>query len=296
MELTYVREFVTLARLENFMSAADELFISQSSLSKHIKTLESELGVLLFDRTTRRVHLNHFGKAFLPYAEEMVRLDDESHNRLTALAHDTDETLRLAVLPSFILRYQKALEQFRGEYPGYAFHMQEGSGDEVLRLVAEGACNLGYARFFREDISAQFDLLSLGEDPLVAAIPFDHPLNDGRKTISVEELTRYDLFISTNPVQERMLRELEERCGVRLNITLRLDRSDFITHLVEQKAGISIHMYSSARLRQKGRFQLLLIEPETSSQLALVWKKGQKLNAAARSFLSIMQEAGRVNE
>ena len=68
MEIDYIREFITLAQVQNYMAAAEESYISQPSLTKHIKAIEMELGVSLFDRTTRKVHLNQFGRTFLPYA------------------------------------------------------------------------------------------------------------------------------------------------------------------------------------------------------------------------------------
>ena len=53
MELSYIREFVVLAETGNYLEAADVLFIAQSSLSRHIKSIEADLGAPLFDRTTR---------------------------------------------------------------------------------------------------------------------------------------------------------------------------------------------------------------------------------------------------
>lgn len=60
MEIDYIREFVTLADVGNYMEAADILFISQSTLSRHIKSIEEDLGAPLFDRTTRKVVINEF--------------------------------------------------------------------------------------------------------------------------------------------------------------------------------------------------------------------------------------------
>ena len=70
MEIEYIRQFALLARDCHFQSAADELFISQSTLSKHIAALEKELGQKLFHRTTRQVELTDFGRAFLPDGRE----------------------------------------------------------------------------------------------------------------------------------------------------------------------------------------------------------------------------------
>ena len=62
MDINYFKEFVVLAQTGNFMEAADILYSSQSTLSKHIKSMESELGVPLFDRTTRKVKISKYGQ------------------------------------------------------------------------------------------------------------------------------------------------------------------------------------------------------------------------------------------
>ena len=68
MEISYFNEFVILAETRNYWAASERLYIGQSSLSKHIKTLESQLGAPLFDRTSRKVELTEFGAKMLPYA------------------------------------------------------------------------------------------------------------------------------------------------------------------------------------------------------------------------------------
>ena len=67
MNTEYLKEFVVLAETKNFGEASDRLYMNQSTLSKHIKSLENELGINLFLRTTRRVELTNYGQTFLPY-------------------------------------------------------------------------------------------------------------------------------------------------------------------------------------------------------------------------------------
>ena len=62
MEINYLKEFVILARTGNYLEAADSLYMGQSSLSRHIKTLEEELDIRLLDRTTRKVSLTEAGR------------------------------------------------------------------------------------------------------------------------------------------------------------------------------------------------------------------------------------------
>ena len=82
MDMETMEEFIHLAETCRFQETAALLHISQSSLSKHLKKLESELGVPLFDRSTRSVTLSAYGRAFLPFARRMA---EERAAALTAL-------------------------------------------------------------------------------------------------------------------------------------------------------------------------------------------------------------------
>ncbi len=82
MDINFFREFAVLARTGSYSEAAEQLFLSQPSLSKHIKSAELELGRPLFRRTTRRIELTPFGAALLPYAEQIAALQDEYTARL----------------------------------------------------------------------------------------------------------------------------------------------------------------------------------------------------------------------
>lgn len=76
MNLDLYREFATLAESENFQEAADRLFLSDSTLARHLRIMETELGFPLFDRTAKGVLLNKYGRAMLPYAREAAEMWD----------------------------------------------------------------------------------------------------------------------------------------------------------------------------------------------------------------------------
>ena len=72
LDVNLIKEFVLLSDVCNYARAAEDLFIAQSTLSKHIMSLEKQLGHPLFSRSTRRVTLTEFGISFLPYAHSLL--------------------------------------------------------------------------------------------------------------------------------------------------------------------------------------------------------------------------------
>ncbi len=95
MELNQVKEFIALTKTENYLEAAENLFISQSSLSKHIKSLEAELGTTLFDRTTRQVKLNEVGKVFLKYTQQLIDVRYQCNTALINLKDAEEQSLTI---------------------------------------------------------------------------------------------------------------------------------------------------------------------------------------------------------
>lgn len=95
MELNHVKEFIALTKTENYLEAAENLFISQSSLSKHIKSLEAELGTTLFDRTTRQVKLNEVGKVFLKYTQQLIDVRYQCNTALINLKDSEEQSLTI---------------------------------------------------------------------------------------------------------------------------------------------------------------------------------------------------------
>ena len=89
MDIRLMREFLILARTENYLEAAELLFVSQPTLSRHIMTLENELGVPLFERTTRYVRLSRYGKMLVPYAQQFLELSGQFNNLLLAEKRET---------------------------------------------------------------------------------------------------------------------------------------------------------------------------------------------------------------
>ena len=286
MEIAHVREFITLAHLQNFMAAADELYISQSSLSKHIKTIESELGVSLFDRTTRKVQLIRFGAAFLPYAEQMVASEKEAHSALARLSHDTDETLWFGVLPVFsIYGIYDYLTVFRANYPTCTVNLREGSNDEMLTSLVDGDCNLIMLRHNPEGLGPQFQTIHFKEDHLVLALPPGHPLDDGRRSISVEELDGMNLVSSTSSFVTRTVNHLAETAGIRIHLSVRFNHSSsVVTYALKENVPMLLQK-APTEYRHGGKVKIIEIEPKMKNIISFVYMKNKPLNTAVRGFL-----------
>lgn len=97
MNNDYIREFCVLADIKKYTEAAELCYISPSSLSKHIKSLEDELGQKLFFRTAHNVVLTEFGEAYLPYAKEIGEIQMKLYNNLLSTTKSTSNVIRVGI-------------------------------------------------------------------------------------------------------------------------------------------------------------------------------------------------------
>ena len=126
MELQDVKEFVVLANLCNYQEAAEALFMSQPTLTRHIQRLEKELGGRLFVRTTRRMRLSSFGKLFLPCAQELVCVEHSFREEYREYSRQTCETIRVSAIPTMAAyQFTDILAQFRNSCPQYRLEVEE---------------------------------------------------------------------------------------------------------------------------------------------------------------------------
>ena len=136
LNVRYLEEFVTLTEKKNFLEAAECLFISQSCLSKHIKKLEAEIGVELFERTTRTVVLTEFGQMLLPYAKKMVGLEYEFEKNVHRKIHQDSGNIVLGSIPSMKQHAITALiAGFLNENPDMTLQTIEGDSTFVKELL-----------------------------------------------------------------------------------------------------------------------------------------------------------------
>ena len=148
MDIKYILEFVELVDAGKFSTAADRLFLSQSSLSKHMKTLESDLGVELFERETKRkVILSEFGKLYLPYAEQIAILHKEYLTLQEQQKKALSATLKIGSIPPMMpYRITDLLASFQEQHPGLILDVEELETAISCERIRQGTLDCAFIR------------------------------------------------------------------------------------------------------------------------------------------------------
>lgn len=191
MEISYLREFVELAKTCKFQETAEALFISQSTLSKHIQAIEKELGAELFVRTTRRAELSEIGHAFLPYASQIAQIQQDYIRDLI----NTDITRRIRIGTDFSIStrlIERFVSSYITEHKNIEFEMLTPERNTLRNGLRSGELDLAIVCRDLSDIDSEFFSYPYYSDMLVAIVSSQSPLYN-RESVTISEIRKYPI-------------------------------------------------------------------------------------------------------
>ncbi|RMR22711.1 hypothetical protein ALP90_102539 [Pseudomonas amygdali pv. ulmi] len=206
MELRHLRCFGVLAEELHFTRAAERLHIEQPPLSRTIKELEDELGVVLFDRDRRGTRLTAAGAAFLQDTRRLFTVLEQARENAKAVAAGLRGSLRIAVSDGAVdQRLSAFLAHCREKEPEIEIRLSEVPLAEQLHGLRSGdfAAGFTYTAEIDDDIVAE----PLWQDSLVIAVPARHELLAHRE-VPLHELGSHPLVLCDPQVCEGYCREL----------------------------------------------------------------------------------------
>lgn len=291
MELQDVKEFVVLANLCNYQEAADALFMSQPTLSRHIQRLERELGNELFIRTTRRMRLSNFGKLFLPCAQELVCVEHSFQEEFRELIRQTQEVIKISAIPTMAAyRFTDILAKFQTNNPRYRVEVEELTTlNGLFKRIENG--EVDFAMIHGPDKWEQgIGHFKLFDDHLVIALPQDHPL------ASIDQIhlssLRKEKFITppqTSPVFEYFINECH-RQGFDPQIGYSGHREDVLLALVRNGFGVGAMLHLPAEYSQEEGIKLVEVIPAIQSPVSIAFLDTPYMTSRKKAFLECCRE------
>ena len=290
MELNYIRHFVVLAETGNYLEAADILFMAQSSLSRHIKSIEEDLGAPLFDRTTRKVVLNDFGKAFLPYARKMVEIQDEYSKVLHGCLNGMTSTLTVASIPAMVnYNITDVLAGFQGKYPECRLNIVEADSTQIFQMIEEKRCECGFARS-AEGLFHEMKQIEFTSDHLVAVLSPDHPLA-GNDFVTLEMLQGEKfLFLNKNTTMYSLCYNACRKAGFEPDVGFTGLRGENLIDLAARGMGVALLTKKPIEHLAVSRVVLVDVVPTVATSISLVYSAKGKLSDALKKFITYVQD------
>ena len=193
MELRHLRYFIAVAEEKNFSSAAERLYISQPPLSRQIKQLEKEMGVVLIDRNQRPLKLTEAGVFFYEHALQIVKNSDNLRT-MTMRKGIFDGSISIGFVGSILYgTLPRVISRFSKVYPNIQVKLHELNSWQQTQALTSGKIDVGFGRLLFDDASVRRILLR--EESLVVAVPVDHILLKHCGTVSISDLANENLLL-----------------------------------------------------------------------------------------------------
>lgn len=289
MDIDYIHEFVVLADTGNYMEAADKLFLTQSSLTRHIQKLEADLGVLLFDRSTRHIELNKYGNLFMPYARQISQLQKEYSTTFCNELNRERGTIRIGAIP-VMAQYQitDILARFQQENRNFMLDIQEADSLKLIQMLRDEEIDFAVIRE-SDDASSAFCKIPITQDTLAALMPAGHPLAV-KDHIELKQLYRDSFLLLGRDTFMYSLCVRECRsAGFEPHIAFTSNRVDNIIGLVSKGMGVGLLTKRPVMSANHSEIAVVDILPAITTTISLAYLPGKKLIAPQQQLVKIFE-------
>ncbi|HEY8327066.1 MAG TPA: LysR substrate-binding domain-containing protein [Rhodanobacter sp.] len=207
MELRHLRCFIAVAEELHFARAAERLHIEQSPLSRTIKELESELGTLLFERTSRGTRLTWAGQVLVEDTRRIFTALDQARANVQAAASGYRGTLRIALSDGIVpQRLAALLAQCREDEPEVEIRLFEVTFSQQAKGLRNDLYDAGFAR--SDEAGDGLHSQPVWDDHLIVAVPARHPLLV-HKHVPLAEVLNYPLILCNPQTCEGNYKQIE---------------------------------------------------------------------------------------
>ncbi|BBY63044.1 LysR family transcriptional regulator [Mycolicibacterium helvum] len=293
MNLQQLRYVVALAETQSFTKAAESAFVVQSALSQQIRKLEDELGVSLFERTTRSVSLTPAGEALLPVVHQVLAGVDKIMVDAQALSGTIGGRLTVGMMevPTESLDVAALMATFHARYPDVSVTLRSGGSDLLIDAIRDRKLDVAIVG---SNVSGAGDRLThteLFSEPLVAVLPAAHPLA-AKSSLALAQLA--DLPFIDFPPGYGLRHETDRGfTGVPRRVAFEVTRVDEVIQFVRKDLGVALLPESVATSRAGGDPRLALrqvVGANLHRQVNLVAPKSTVRSAACQAFVRCVED------
>lgn len=290
MELAQLEALVEAARRGSLRRAAEALFLAQPSLTGRVRKLERELGKPLFYRTSRGVVLTEAGKAFLPFAENILVSVREGTDAVLAARPRSGGELRVGATVVAMYVLSETFQEFRRRHSTDLI-IRSARSEEILQMVLRDEVDVGVGRPLSHPKTQTFLVC---DEQVVLVTPRDHPL------VRQEQVRMVDLagetLIRYTSQRTPLLARAERASGAAdppLNVRIIVDDIEVAKHMIGKGLGVAFMPLVAVRREvEQGLFSTVRVVDSESlaGRIALLVPRKQPWGAHVRSFLELLQE------
>ncbi len=291
--LHQLRVFEAVARHNSFTRAAEELFLTQPTVSMQVKQLTKIVGMPLFDQVGKRIYLTQAGEELVKTCREVFDKLDKFEMILSDLKGLKQGRLRLAVITTAKYFVPRLLGPFCQQYPGIDISLQVTNHEYILGRLSENLDDLYVMSQLPENLDVTYQAVL--ENPLIILAPANHPLAN-EKNIPLERIAA-EPFIMREPGSgtRKAVQDLFDEHKISLKVRLDLGSNEAIKQAIAGGLGISaLSRHTLALEGTNGQLTILDVEKfPIERHWYAVYPNGKQLSVVAQTFLEYMLTQGK---
>ncbi|WP_102348972.1 LysR family transcriptional regulator [Bacillus sp. Marseille-P3661] len=286
MELHQIEYVIALEKYMKFSIAADEIHISQPTLSHQIKKLEKELGVDLFVRNTRSVQLTPAGEEFLKHGKRILGEIDLLKNAMVEFTNLNKGHIKIGALPIITsLGITPILAAFQNAFPGINMEIREEDSDRLIKKMNSTEIEVAFidsAIISKQD--QDFDFYPLINDKLVVYLSSSHKLAR-KRYVEFSELSNERILTVSG--LRNLVTHTCRNVGFEPNIIIESSQVQTIKGLVEENVGIAFFSskIASSLLNEKTTYVDLSIPIMRVTGLAIAKNNNLLVTQSFKDFV-----------
>ena len=294
MNLKQLEIFLAVAETGSFSRGAEATFITQSTVSQHISSLESDFGVRLLDRTGKGALLTEGGKVLFHHARQVItdiQAINQAMRRFKGV-EDTDLRIGGSNIPANYM-IPELLPVLIERFPKLRLTLIQGDSRDILEKLGREEIELGVVGSRFDD--DEFDFAPLGRDEISLVVNHAHPWN-GRKSVELAELMNEPLVLrEPGSGTGKTVIEALVKAGVspqKLKVTAYLGSNESVKQAVINGLGVSFVSEISVR-KELEREEMTAVKVKglkITRHFYLASRAGRELSPAARAFAKVIGE------
>ncbi|WP_096187190.1 LysR family transcriptional regulator [Evansella halocellulosilytica] len=263
MNVNWIRTFVTAAKYENFYQTSEALYLSQPTVTVHIKQLEKELGVPLFIRKGRNVALSSYGREFLQHAHAMMETLDDGVTHIERMRQGYNKTLTIAVSPLIASTYLPYwIKKFMKLHREVEVIVRVMESTFISEEVAQGLADLGLSRMESRVLGLTCE--KIYEEPVKIVAPHDGGDLESSPPIELDDMIYREVLLTHNHPEYWDTLLIELKSLYRTMRTMKVSQVHVTKRFIEEGIGFSILPRSTVK-RELAEGRLLEVEEKNLS-------------------------------
>jgi DNA-binding transcriptional LysR family regulator len=291
MDVRQLEYFVAVAEELNFTRAAERCHVVQSALSYQVARLERVHGVTLFERTSRSVRLAPAAELLLPHARAVLDELDAAAAELAELAGVITGRLRLGMIGSIGQAapvVERTLAAFHHRHPAVEIVIRDTGSRRMAEQVRAGELDMAFVGLSADQLPADLAHRLLTDEPLVAAVPRDHPLAGAPTDLAALAADSGFIEMRAESGLRSQVDAAFARAGVTRRVAFELSTSEAVVRFVALGFGPAVVPRSAAVARGEEVAVSELADPRARYPIGLVHRHPEPSAPSARAFLGLL--------